>query len=76
MFFQFARSAQAQLLALFDFVRGTGGSSQAITALQNRDYLTFATIYNGSGNAPTYAGIIQRYSAIYDQIIRNAQPRT
>lgn len=76
MFFQFARSAQAQLLALFDFVRGTGGSSQAITALQNRDYLTFATLYNGSGNAPTYAGIIQRYSALYDQVIRTAQPRT
>jgi len=63
MFYQFARSAPAQLLALFDFVKGMNPSSPAIQALQNRDYMTFATLYNGTGNAHTYADLIQRYGA-------------
>ncbi len=72
MFYTFARSTQAQLLALFDFVKGMSLTSQAIQALQKRDFLTFATIYNGSANAPTYADIIRRYSGLYDQLIKTA----
>jgi uncharacterized protein YraI len=76
MFYQFARSAPAQIIALFDYVKGMNPSSPAILALQRRDYLTFANIYNGPGNARTYADIIQRYSDLYDQLIRTATPRT
>ncbi len=74
MFYQFARSAPAQLLALFDFVKGMNPSSPAIQALQNRDYMTFATLYTGTANAHTYADIIQRYSALYDRLIETATP--
>jgi hypothetical protein len=69
MFSNFTRSAHAQLLAMFDFVRGPN----TLTALQNRDYLTFAQAYNGPANATTYRDIIQRYANLYDQLIGSAQ---
>lgn len=72
MFEQFARSAHAQILAMFDFVKGSGTTSPAIQALQNRDYLTFASIYNGPANAETYRGIIQNYVVLFDQLIQLA----
>jgi murein DD-endopeptidase MepM/ murein hydrolase activator NlpD len=74
MFEYFARSAHAQILAMFDFVKGPNSSSPAITALQTRDYLTFASIYNGPGNAQTYQDIIQRYSDAFNRIISSATP--
>lgn len=64
MFNTFSSSAQAQLLAVFDFVQGT----TALQALQNRDYLTFAQTYNGPANAVTYGRIIQRYSDAFDHL--------
>jgi uncharacterized protein YraI len=72
MFYTFAKSANAQLLALFDFVKGMNRTSPAVQALRNRDYLTFANIYNGPANAPTYRDIIDRYCDLYDQLIRTA----
>ena len=74
MFYQFARSAPAQLLAMFDFVRGPNdGNSPAIQALRTGDYLAFANIYNGPANAATYQGIISRYAATFDKLIATAQ---
>ncbi len=73
MFYQFSRSANAQLLAMFDFVRGTSSSSSAIDALKNRDYLTFANIYNGPANAQTYSTIISNNVAAFDRLIQTAQ---
>jgi uncharacterized protein YgiM (DUF1202 family) len=73
MFYQFSRSANAQLLALFDFVRGTSGNAPAIQALKSGDYLGFAKIYNGPANAPTYNDTIQKYSGIYDRLIALAK---
>jgi len=72
MFDSFARSAHAQLLGMFDFVKGTGSTSPAIQALQAKDYLTFASIYNGPGNAETYRGIIQARADMFDKLILKA----
>ena len=72
MFYQFSRSANAQLLAMFDFVRGTSSSSPAIDALKNRDYLTFANIYNGPANAQAYSTIISNNVAAFDRLIQTA----
>ena len=66
------RPAGAKEFSLFDFVKGMNPSSPAIQALQNRDYMTFATLYNGTGNAHTYADLIQRYGALYDRLIETA----
>lgn len=65
MFTAFNASPRSQLIAIFDFVRG----GPAITALQAGDYLQFATSYNGSGNAQTYANIINSYNARFTQLL-------
>jgi murein DD-endopeptidase MepM/ murein hydrolase activator NlpD len=72
MFDAFARSAHAQILALFDFVKGPSPTSTAIQALQNRDYLAFAGFYNGPANAATYEEIIRVRAAMYDRLIQTA----
>lgn len=72
MFDAFARSAHAQLLGMFDFVKGTEASSPAIRALQSKDYLTFASIYNGPANAETYRGIMQGHADTYTRLITKA----
>lgn len=74
MFDAFARSAHAQILALFDFVKGRSATSRAITALQTKDYLTFASIYNGPANAVTYEGIIKARADMFDRLIPKAAP--
>lgn len=76
MFEYFARSAHAQLLAMFDFVKSPSGVSTAIQALQNHDFLTFASIYNGPANAQTYGQIIGNYAGIFSRLIGTAQPKT
>lgn len=75
MFEAFAKSAHAQILAMFDFVKGTSSSSPAIQALQKGDYLAFASIYNGPGNAETYRSIIQGYVDIFNALIKTAKPK-
>lgn len=72
MYDSFARSVNAQILGMFDFVKGTSATSRAIRALQTGDYLTFASIYNGPGNAGTYETIIQDYVGIFEQLIHTA----
>ncbi len=74
MFYTFAKSAHAQLLGLFDFVKGMNRTSPAVQALRNRDFMTFASIYNGPANAATYCDIIMRYTDLYDELIRTAAP--
>jgi len=73
MFQSLSSSPQAQLIGIFDFVKGEAANSPAIQALQRNDFLTFATIYNGSGNAQTYSGIIQRYVNIFNQLMATAR---
>jgi len=72
MFETMSRSVHAQILGIFDFVTGTNGTSPAIQALQSGDLLGFATIYNGSGNALTYEGIMEDYVAIFNGLIQTA----
>lgn len=72
MFEAFARSAHAQLLGMFDFVKGSAATSPAIQALQSKDYLTFASIYNGPANAETYRGIIQARADMFDRLYPKA----
>ena len=61
-----ATAYAAQCRAIF---AGEDAASPAIKALRSRDYLTFASIYNGPGNAATYSDVIQRYVAAYNRII-------
>lgn len=56
MFEAFSASAHAQIIALFDFVKADPGR---LNALRNGDFTTFASSYNGPGQAALYAALIQ-----------------
>lgn len=58
MFDAFNSSEENQIIGFFDFVRGPGTDVRRITALKRRDFETFASLYNGPGQAATYASII------------------
>jgi len=64
MFESFQQSERAQLLGFFRFLV----SHSLLPSLQNADFLRFAAVYNGPGNAPTYAERIQRSLALYHQL--------
>jgi hypothetical protein len=65
MFTAFSTSPRAQLISIFDFVRG----GPALTALQTGDFLGFANSYNGAGNAQSYANIIISYNNRFKQLL-------
>jgi hypothetical protein len=56
------------ILGLFDFVKGAGTTSEMLEALRRRDYLKFATGYNGTGQAAEYAARIERFAAAWGNI--------
>jgi cell wall-associated NlpC family hydrolase len=58
MFDAFQESELAQVRGFFSFCKRTG-AGEAITALQQADWATFARIYNGSGNVAYYADAIR-----------------
>jgi hypothetical protein len=59
MFDCFAGSERDQIIGFFDFVAGGTTDSARVLALQQQDFFTFAALYNGSGQASTYAGLIR-----------------
>ena len=65
MYNAFQADERAHLLGFFDFcnVVGPHGAS-LIDALKAKDFLKFASGYNGNGQAPTYAQLV---SAAYDK---------
>ncbi len=56
MFAAFSADEKFQLLGFFNFVKN---DQRQITALQNRDYVGFARIYNGPGQPDFYGGLIK-----------------
>lgn len=72
MFQRFSASAHAHILGVFDFVKGPGSTSAALQALQRRDFLTFASIYNGPARASSYKVIIEGYISIFERLIATA----
>lgn len=56
MFEAFSTSAHAQIIALFDFVKV---EPARLNALRAGDFATFASSYNGPGQASLYATLIQ-----------------
>ena len=65
MFEAFQRSERAQLEGMFRFIE----ARSLVEPIRRRDFLAFATGYNGAGNAPPYAAIIRQQLAIYDRLI-------
>jgi hypothetical protein len=53
------------ILGLFDFVKGPGPTSELLEALRRRDFLKFATAYNGPGQAPQYAAKLEHFATAW-----------
>ena len=65
MFQAFCADERNHVLGLFDFIRA---DANMVQALRNRDYFSFATGYNGSGQAATYEGLIKNSVAAFHQL--------
>jgi hypothetical protein len=48
-----------QVIGFFDFVQGPSTNSRRVLALQQQDFNTFASMYNGPGQAAKYGGLIK-----------------
>lgn len=65
MFDAFCRDVRAQLTSLFRFMEVNG----LVNAVRNGDFLTFAKVYNGSGQAQRYQEIIQQHFDAYQSLV-------
>jgi hypothetical protein len=61
MFDAFASNEKRQIVGFFDFVQGTGTSSRKVQAMREQNFIRFAELYNGAGNASEYGSIIEKY---------------
>ena len=70
MFDAFSASERDQILGFFAFIRGRTAESKRIAALQALDFVAFARLYNGPGQAVQYGAAIQ---SAYDTFYRLRQ---
>jgi predicted flap endonuclease-1-like 5' DNA nuclease len=66
MFDDFAASERNQVAGFFNFVRSRG--DRAIQMLQSSDFVGFAEIYNGSGQAAAYGSLIRQTYEAYRRV--------
>ena len=59
MFEAFSASERNHVIGFFDFVQGPSTNSRRVLALQQQDFNTFASMYNGPGQAAKYGGLIK-----------------
>lgn len=71
MFNAFSAGERDQIVGFFDFIQYV--SPNAIKALQARDFKTFASYYNGSGQAVMYGNLIKTSYDAFNQL-RADQP--
>jgi hypothetical protein len=67
MFDAFSASEKRQIVAFFDFLQGTETHPPKVLALQKMDFVRFAELYNGLGNAAEYSA---RISGAFDTFNR------
>jgi hypothetical protein len=59
MYDAFSSGDRPQIIGFFDFVQGPGRDSRRVLALQAGDFTTFASLYNGPGQAAKYGSLMQ-----------------
>ena len=59
MFADFSASERAQVAGFFDFLVGVLPDGGAIKALQTQNYKSFASTYNGTGQADYYGNLVK-----------------
>ena len=58
MFDAFSAGERQQIIGFFDFVQGASRDSRRVLALQAGDFTTFASLYNGPGQAAKYGSLM------------------
>ncbi|HZS07617.1 MAG TPA: N-acetylmuramidase domain-containing protein [Blastocatellia bacterium] len=60
MFSAFQADERIQLIGFFDFIQGPHNVSTRVSALQHKDFVAFASQYNGAGQAAVYGELIRK----------------
>ena len=68
MYDAFNASERNQVIGFFDFVKGRTTPSRRLEALKQLDFVEFARLYNGSGQAKKYGGLIKDVFDIFHQL--------
>ena len=68
MFDAFSKDDASQITGFFDFVKGHASDTRRLVALQREDFETFASLYNGPGQAATYSTIISNLFEAFKRI--------
>src|SRR5262249_60497107 len=68
MFDAFATGEKRQIISFFDFLQGVGTHPPKILALQNRDFVRFAELYNGPGNSAEYSSRLSTAFDAYERL--------
>jgi len=71
MFDAFSASEREHVIGFFNFVQGPGTESRRIIALQAKDFETFASMYNGPGQASKYGSIIRSLHDVFHKLKPN-----
>ena len=61
MFAAFQTDIRYHVLGLFDFIKGPGTTSPMVEALQRNNFESFASFYNGPGQAARYGHLIESH---------------
>lgn len=74
MFDAFTSGDRAQIIGFFDFVQGPSTNSRRVLALQSSDFDTFASMYNGPGQAAMYGNLIRNMLNAFHKIKPSITP--
>jgi hypothetical protein len=69
MFDAFSSSVRDQIIGFFDFVRGPSASSRRLLALREQDFDSFASLYNGPGQAARYGSLIRTAFETFQSLV-------
>jgi hypothetical protein len=68
MYDAFSANERNQIIGFFDFVQGPSRDSRRVLALQAGDFTTFASMYNGPGQAARYGSLMEGLFNTYKRL--------
>lgn len=71
MFAAFSASERDQIVGFFTFLQGRAAASPRIAALQSLDFVAFARMYNGPGQAEQYGAAIRSAYDVFYRLRQN-----
>jgi hypothetical protein len=68
MYDAFSANERNQIIGFFNFVQGPSRDSRRVLALQAGDFTTFASMYNGPGQAARYGSLMQGLFDVFKRL--------